>query len=1179
MSRKKIAKSPSKKMTIKRSVKKHKADPIDPKDLMSQMAVVTSNMFVGDILPQFNPSALVSRKGLQIYDRMRNDDQIKAALWFKKLAIVSTGWEVISPGNKPEDWEVTRFVRDQFDNIERSFMDCIVEILSALDYGFSCSEKIYFPTPKDHLFPNKIGLRAIKSKKPHGISFKMDEFGTLDPDGIVQQGGKAGGNKLPVGKFVIYSHQFEFSNYYGKSDLEAVYRSWWVKENAYRWLAMLLERFGIPPIFALYEPESLTEKQINDLLTVIERIQAATAGALPRASKDSLELWAPQLAGQAQRVFIPALEMFNRDIARGLLMPGLMGLTPDQQVGSFARARVIFDAFMLMISRTRRQIEDLVVTEQVLRPLVDLNYAIKSDEYPMFRFLPITDDLRLDLMKQWGDFVGAGVTEAQVDDEEHIRKLFAFPKIDKSLRGEEILPDDDLEDDDEPVEDDDDEDEGGDEGGDDDGDDGDSNLKIGKPEKLASEQEEVKTYVPRTTPNRFEKQVDFKKITKTLDDLERNSVKNIVEAMVDVRNRFLKHIESKFDHKVAFVRQLASLRGMPKVSQAIGEFLEEAFDQGTVSVRNELSGVVKFQDAPNFKPTQAIKFLKTKTFWITGIIDDSLRKEARGILLNSIENGEPLRETMRKLKTSFEPYVGDPSVIRSGRVISPSRLETIVRTNTTDAFNRGRLVEARAAEDLVTGFEFSAVIDAVTCFHGDTLVVMADGIRKEIRSVRPGDKVLSGCGRERRVRAIKVSLASRWCIIKMEGSAQIRTTITHPFWTIRSGSYCWVQAADLSTNDRVGTIELPKLWEGDVTSQKQEDEENKGREILQSHLLLRGNSGCQSEIEMCRLWERSSQERVLHKEERVQDTLLLSEMSNSGSSEGCLNARSSSGMSNLRKRVFHITKECVGEETTTALFEGMSEAESLEKLSNLRTAIRDKDIGGKDLLFTEMLSSVGSGNETGKDSERGIGSNRDSIRARRTSREVCCGLYSRQQDCCGSEWGILAPNGQEESREEKNERSKDEGFMLFQVDSGERLKSGQKRLSERPDHSIAPTPTDSVVVTSIRNFRGLEVCYDLEIERDHTYLVGPGIIVHNTEVCQHLDGKIIRSDDPNLDILKPPRHYNCRSLLVPITLDVPVKEDEFLTKQDGAKGVELSGESFGGPARKGRVRGLIEERD
>lgn len=694
-----------KQTTVKEICRKFSHTVLDVRT--EEVAIANPRMWVMGQMHAFNPSALITRKGMQIFEEMRKDDQVKAALWFKKLAAVSSGWEILSPEEQDENFPPTKFAKKQLSSLVRSIDDIIVEMLTSLDFGFSVSEMIFYKIEKGE-FKGLIGIKDIKTKAPSTIKFKTDKFGNLEKDGILQHTSD-GLKPLPTAKFIVFTYQGEFGNPYGRSDLEAAYPRWWVKENAYRWLAILLERFGVPPIFALYDPSSMNSSQVDALRKAIESIQAATAGALPRANKDALELWAPQLAGQTGRVFIPALEMLNRDISRALLMPGLMGLTPDQGVGSFARARVEFDVFVLMIERIRGQLQE-AINHQLLFPLVDLNFGLEEENHPEFRFLPLTDDLRLEMFKTWTTFVEKQVVKPTREDEIHVRKAFGFPQLEEE--------EDEDEDGDEPLEP---EPSGG-------NDEIPFRVFRRKHDHGIHALKDSKLYRAKT---KFEKEVNFKQIEIDLDAIEQRALKNIIPTLIVVRNRFLKFIERKFDHDARFVRDLKELRGLPAVGIEIGIFLLEAYNAGSKIMSKELGvsqqAAIKtnvenvydadfkpHQDLPGFRPRDALRSLRAKTFWITGVIDDRVREKSRGILLRAIQTGEAVPKTIQKLRDVFESYVGDPTKIRDGRVVRPSRLETIVRTNATDAFNQGRVVEARRAGEFLTGFQYSAIIDTVT---------------------------------------------------------------------------------------------------------------------------------------------------------------------------------------------------------------------------------------------------------------------------------------------------------------------------------------------------------------------------------------------------------------------------------------------------------------------------------
>jgi phage gp29-like protein len=360
----------------------------------------------------YNPGKLPTAQGLRIFDEIRRDDQAKASLAFKKQAVLAPGWDLVPAKGAGEEDEATAFVRDNFDKIEGTLESCLTQVLSALDYGYSITEKVYEESN------GKIWLKALKTKKPHPFSFVIDGYGNLK--GLNQEGNDA---KLPPLKFLIYRYQYEFGNPYGTSDLDAAYRAWWSKNNAYKWLGMLLEKYGIPPVVAMYSPDAFKGAQVDRLKTVLERMQASTVALVPRNTKEQLDFWSPELAGQVSQAFAPAMQMYNQDIARAILMPGFLGVTPDTQ-GSYARARVTFEMFMFAVEYLRKDLAN-AVNESVVQQLVALNFATDP---PEFKFLPLTNDERIGLLDTWLKFVKEGAVKPTGEDEIYIRERLDFPE-------------------------------------------------------------------------------------------------------------------------------------------------------------------------------------------------------------------------------------------------------------------------------------------------------------------------------------------------------------------------------------------------------------------------------------------------------------------------------------------------------------------------------------------------------------------------------------------------------------------------------------------------------------------------------------------------------------------------------------------------------------------------------
>ena len=636
----------------------------------------------------YNPSQLVTRKGLEIFDKMMKDDQVKASITFKKMAAVSSGWEIVSPSDQPEDWDVSEFAKWALNNMKSvedgilggSVTDALIEMLDAIVYGYSITEKNYGIVEHGE-YSGMIRYDSLKSKRPHDFGFKVDQFGNLDSEGILQYQGGIGTKPLPRSKFVVYVYGHKFSNWYGESDLESTYRPWWLKDNAYKWLAMLMERLGIPPVFGLYNPDHYNKAQQDDLKNIFKNLQAATFGVIPRKNADDLEIKVVEAADNANRVFIPALAMLNSDIARSILMPGHMGLTPDESVGSYAKSKKVFDVFMMVVDHIRQELEG-VVNCQVVRPLMDYNFAGLAS-YPAFKFLPLTDEIRTDLFDKWMQAVAADTVVRQPEDETHIRSVLGFPTKDPSM-----------------------------------------------PEAVKSAQapafnHSVRSGIPAYSQaikqyrqtNKYEKRVDFAQIERRLDDLEAKASARMKEVLTGTRDALTGYVQRNQTTSAKFIENIR-LKGMGDLQTVVKEFLRSSYGYGEKTLRAELPK--KFQDVegtgPSFVPTQALRWLDEKGVHITGVIRDDITNKAKTILLNALRTGETQRETTAKLESLFEMYLGDESVISDGAVVSPHRLETIVRTNSTDAFNQGRLVTARDPdlEGFIRGMEFSAGLVART---------------------------------------------------------------------------------------------------------------------------------------------------------------------------------------------------------------------------------------------------------------------------------------------------------------------------------------------------------------------------------------------------------------------------------------------------------------------------------
>jgi SPP1 gp7 family putative phage head morphogenesis protein len=307
---------------------------------------------------------------------------------------------------------------------------------SALDFGFSVGELVLRKLDAKP-YAGKIGLRTIKVRKPHEFIFDVDEFDNLKPDGLRQSWTSAKG--MPIDKFLIFSHQREFGNFRGISDLRSAYQPWWLKDNLWRWAGVYAERFAIPIATAAYPAGNYGEGHpmralIAAVHDAISNLQANTALTFP----NDFELKLHEAGGAGVNVLRILMDMCNLAIARSILMPAQLGLSAETQTGSYAKSKTQFDAFMLVVDDLRRDLADDVINGQLIPRLVGWNFS-GLETMPKFDWLPFTDADENNLMNTWMLATQYGLVTPTPEDEAHIRAATKFPEREISDAEEQAL--------------------------------------------------------------------------------------------------------------------------------------------------------------------------------------------------------------------------------------------------------------------------------------------------------------------------------------------------------------------------------------------------------------------------------------------------------------------------------------------------------------------------------------------------------------------------------------------------------------------------------------------------------------------------------------------------------------------------------------------------------------------
>ena len=336
--------------------------------LIGMLAPIT---LAGDLPP--------GAQGYLTYRRMQHDPQVKACLSTKKFAVLSRGWEVHPADETPEAEAVADFCRWTLSDMKGSVLDVLYSVMDALALGVSVAE-INYKLLDSGPYCGKIGLASLKAKNPETFFFDVDSFMNLHALRI------AGGDQLDPAKFLIYSYQPQYENPLGSSDLRAAYQSWYAKTQILLWWAKFLEKFGLPTVVGQYDPKAgYGVDQQRQFLATLMQVHNETALALPADME--IKLLEAQRALDAG--FDEAVSYMDRAIAKSILGETL---TADSTAhgSTYALGQVHMDVLSFYLQKLQRDLEETVMTEQLLQRLVGYNFP-PGTPCPLFRLGKIDD--------------------------------------------------------------------------------------------------------------------------------------------------------------------------------------------------------------------------------------------------------------------------------------------------------------------------------------------------------------------------------------------------------------------------------------------------------------------------------------------------------------------------------------------------------------------------------------------------------------------------------------------------------------------------------------------------------------------------------------------------------------------------------------------------------------------
>jgi hypothetical protein len=382
------------------------------------MGATGTNIFGGLLGQQdYNPT-LQTPEAYTVYEKMRNDGQVRAALSALKLPLLNADWFIESASDSPLDVEIAeRLEQNLMEGMTVSWRDYLRQLLLYLDYGSMPFEKVW------EIREGLVMLRKLAPRLPKTVqNWLTDETGGFA--GITQYTSTASGYKtvtIPVSKLLLFINDLEGSNWRGSSILRSAYGHHFYKDGLYRVAAIAMEKRALGVDVGTLAGDAITEGSKRDMERALMSLHAHEKQFMVEV-KDQYTYRLEGLGSDGVLNPLPLIEHHDVRIVRSILAEFLaMG---QGSTGSLAMHRDKSAFFMMALGGIANQIVDIHNTH-LIKPWVKYNWDV--EEYPRLRY----SRLESRDLQSWAEAV-LKLTQAQVlhmdpDIEKEARSLLDLP--------------------------------------------------------------------------------------------------------------------------------------------------------------------------------------------------------------------------------------------------------------------------------------------------------------------------------------------------------------------------------------------------------------------------------------------------------------------------------------------------------------------------------------------------------------------------------------------------------------------------------------------------------------------------------------------------------------------------------------------------------------------------------
>jgi SPP1 gp7 family putative phage head morphogenesis protein len=641
--------------------KKLKADPevgSDQPNLMEDLYIgkaevsqALSAYHSDSMVAPYNPDDLYQKyNDYSIYEDMLIDDQVSVCVNIKRDLIVGSGWSIVTEEDGQEEIQadVDKALRE---DSELPIDDMLEEIISAYNFGFSISEKV-FKNRSD----GSLTLKYAKTRHPSTWTIHTDKLGNVER---YEQHGSETSIDVDPASVLHYINNPNWQNPYGRSDLRAAYNAWFTKRQIIRYYAIFLEKAASPTPVARYD-KGAPPTAVTAIFNAIKKLQTNTALTIPKDIE--LEFLQSSSAGEA---YVKGINIFNMFIGRALLIPDLLGFQGDETSGgSYSLGKDQLEILFKHIARRRSTLESLV-NKHLVRPIVVANHGF-IDNYPKFTLNPISEQTAIELAKIWLEAQKGKVYKPTEQEVNHFRELTGFPT------GEVEIP--------EPV-----------------APPAPFSIHMGEQKEKERKEEFAQNKKPKWAPMEgdYSKKVDFKALKVSMDNFKNRTVDAVIPVLDLVYEDLINQIQSKRIVQGQRIDKLDSIdvRKMKDINLILTKNLREAYRDGKITANKELLKGV-FAD-PKIDDV-FLEFLKNDIFDYVGDLKQNILNRARRATKKAILDGE-----------SFNKVV---EILNEDKAISTASVERQARTLHTRIVNSARVAFFEES-GIVDGYQYSAIMD------------------------------------------------------------------------------------------------------------------------------------------------------------------------------------------------------------------------------------------------------------------------------------------------------------------------------------------------------------------------------------------------------------------------------------------------------------------------------------